>query len=379
VIVNATGLPGASKSTALFTAAAIYGPPDRYVINGTENGATTHFRSTRMHLLSNLPFCLDEVTNIAADVARNWAMSDTQPGIRGRLNPDGTPKKSFASDKSSITMSTANISLHSLLAQNNAAGSAAAVRVLEMTFQRLGIHKTYQVTTYLRELRNNYGHIGERYLRFVTEYRERCSIRVLAVLEALEKDGGMLPDERFWFAAAASALTGIDICNRLGLIRYNPKTIRQWFLDEQVPLLRGSVGEELNAVSPLSVITSYIASIHGDIVKTGSASENIYYLPNSRLMGHYDVDKEELILLKEGFRNYCQTKHQHAQPLLRRLLDEGVISEFDVRRTIGAGTNLAKGQATCFIVNMIHPSIASTETKKELLPPNIVPIRGPRK
>lgn len=379
VIIHATGESGASKSTAMFTGAAMWGRPDRYVVNGTENGATVHFRSTRMHLLSNLPFYLDEITHIAHDVAKNMAMDNTQSEVRGRLNSDGSPKKSYSSDKSSITLTSANISFHSLLAQHNQAGTASAVRVFELQFAKLGVHEPHQVHAYMRDLKQNYGHIGEAFARFVVRHREKAGRRVIETQDELERLGRMTPDERFWFAASAATLVGIEAANRVGLLRYDAGLHKDWLLEDQLPRLRGSVKDEAQATAPLTLLTDYLEIINGDIVKIGPKSDNIWHLPNNKLLGHYDVDKGELTLLKDGFRHFCATRGQYSQAILRQLLLDRVLSEFDVQRTLGAGTNLAKGQTRCFTINMMHPSIASTETKEKLLPPNIIPIRRPKR
>ena len=379
VIVHATGDSGASKSTAMFTGAAMWGRPDKYVVNGTENGATVHFRSTRMHLLSNLPFYLDEITHIAHDVAKNMAMDNTQSEVRGRLNSDGSPKKSYSSDKSSITLTSANISFHSLLAQHNQAGTASAVRVFELKFEKLGVHEPHQVHAYMRELKQNYGHIGEAFARFVVKNREKADRRVIETQDELERLGRMTPDERFWFSVSAANLVAIEAANRVGLLRYDFKLHKDWLLEDQLPRLRGNVKDEALATAPLTLLTDYLEIINGDIVKIGSKTDNVWHLPNNKLLGHYDVDKAELTLLKDGFRHFCATRGQYSQGILRQLLSEKVLGEFDVKRTLGAGTNLAKGQSTCFTVNMRHPSIASTETQEKLLPPNIIPMKRVRK
>jgi hypothetical protein len=379
VIVHAAGDPGASKSTALATVASLFGPPGKYVVNGTREGATAQYRMTRMHLLSNLPFCLDEITHIGADVARNFAMDNTQQEMRGRLNPDGTPRASFSSDKSSITLTTANISLHGLLAQGNNAGTAASVRVFELPFEKLGVHKPYEVDAYLRDMKLNFGHVGEYFTRFCVKNNAKVAARVVATQVALEKEAEMTPDERFWFAAAASALTAVEVSNKIGLLDYSYIKMRKWLLEDQLPRLRGQVKEEARSVSPFALLTSYIANIHGDIVRVGSISDQIYHIPNNRLMGHYDVDTQKLDLLKEGFRVFCASKDQYSQPILRALIRDGLVMDMDKGVVLGRGTEAAAGRANCFSVNMHHPAIAGSEPVKQLLPANVVPMRGIKK
>ena len=362
VILNATGAPGASKSTALYTAAAFWGNPDIYVVNGTKDGATTHFRTTRMSMLSNLPFCLDELTRIAADVAKDFAMGVTQPGDRGRLNPDGTPKASNTKPKSTIAMTTANVSLHSLLAANNNAGTAASVRVFEIEFKRLGVNKPFEAEAYMRGLRTNYGHIGEVFAATVVKHVGAVTKRVIAVVEDLCKAADMQPDERFWFAEAAVTLVAAEIGQRLHLTPFDPAQLREWFLTHQVPTMRGTVKDESTGNLPLTLLTDYLENINGDIVKGQKPLDprmpfNIDQKPMGRLMAHFDTDTRLMYVLKDGFRKFCEQRNQYSQTVLRELVSSGVVVGVDVKRVLGAGTTLAKGRSNCFTVNMAHPDI----------------------
>lgn len=376
VIVHAAGLSGASKSSGLFTAASFWGRPEDYVVDGREDGSTVNYRSSRVHMLSNLPFMLDEITLIAHDVAKSMALGASQKPPKGRLNSDASEKKAVSSDKSLIMMTTANVSFYSLLAHQNNAGTAAAVRVFELTFERLGIHETWDVNAYMRELKENYGWIGEEFTKFVLANRDKVRARVIAVQDQLEREGHMQPDERFWFAVAAAVLVGLDIAHRLGLLLYDTAMVRQWLLEHQLPRLRGDVHDEMIASAPLTLLTDYIAEKHGDIVKHGSRTDSTFHIPANRLLGHYDPEIGELLLLKEGFKHWCSLRNQYAQPLLRQLLRDGIVSTFDAKRTLGAGTSLAKGLSLCFIVNMAHPAVAAGEVKEKLMASNVVPIKG---
>jgi hypothetical protein len=100
-----------------------------------------------------------------------------------------------------------------------------------------------------------------------------------------------------------------------------------------------------------------------------TASETAYATntPHGALVGHYDVKAGVLYLLKQGFKDYCN----RAGAVSSRILDElsqprtasnmppmRIIVDRSVRRTLGAGTNLAKGQSYCFAVDMKHPEIS---------------------
>jgi hypothetical protein len=91
------------------------------------------------------------------------------------------------------------------------------------------------------------------------------------------------------------------------------------------------------------------------------------------MLGHYNIATTEMVLLKEGFREYCDRRKLPSQAILRTLLGDGVVTSFDKQFTLGSGTDHAKGRAMCFIVDMAHPAIARVPVP-QTIPPNITPL-----
>ena len=129
VILNASGEAGASKSTSLYAAASLWGQPELYPINGTNNGATTRGRNERVTTMANLPICVDEITHLPVKDAIDLVMSITQPGHRIRLTSEGIERNASGSYKATMMLATANNSLHGALSMDNAAGTAGSMRV----------------------------------------------------------------------------------------------------------------------------------------------------------------------------------------------------------------------------------------------------------
>jgi hypothetical protein len=100
--------------------------------------------------------------------------------------------------------------------------------------------------------------------------------------------------------------------------------------------------------------------------------DGIGHMPHGALLGHYDPSGSELVLLKEGFRDYCQRKGLFSQSILRTLLTENIVKDFDKKFTLGAGTPHAKGRSICFVVNLAHPDVLRT-TATPAMPSNITP------
>lgn len=364
VVVNASGDAGASKSTTLYTAASQWGHPKLYPINGTNNGATMRGRNERVTVLANLPIAVDEITHMPAKDAIDLAMSVTQPGHRIRLQTDGVERASIGSHKATTMLTTANNSLHSVLSLDNAAGTAGSMRVFEILFQARSVHKKHEADEYLFELEQHYGWIGERFMAYVLANRDKVVERVRKMMKAIDEEAQIQSSERFWSAIIAVVLVTAEIARELGLLMFSPDALRRWAIEHQIPHMRGVVKQEYS--DPLSVVADYLEQINGNIVvmrKGNGNISNILHQPRGgALLAHYDVDDGLMYVLKKAFKDHCARIGANSTKIIDDLHQHRdgarIIPLRETRRTLGAGTDLAKGQSWCFSINMAHPSVS---------------------
>jgi hypothetical protein len=364
-VVHAYGETGGSKSSALLTAASFWGNPKQYVLNCTDDGATKLYRTGRLGILNNMPLCLDEVTGIKEDVAKDFALGSSQSTGHSTMRRDSTPKGSLTgNERSSIIMSTANKSLQSLLAINNSAGVAAAMRVLDIHFDHLlRVHRPMEAEEYLIGLYENYGWIGENYMRVVVAKLDKVRAAILRKKNELADRGSQVSHERFWFSDATAAFVAGDIVRKLEYVVYDLDYMQDWFLKEQLPQMRGGISDELEASSPLAVLMDYFSHINPNILQTkkhpGMPKPNVLPEFRGQLLAHHMIEQNIIHVLKQDFRIYCQRRGRYSQEILRILFDEGIIISLDRKIALGEGTDLAKGRAWCFTVNLAHPKVAT--------------------
>ncbi|WP_309646730.1 DUF927 domain-containing protein, partial [Phenylobacterium sp.] len=367
VIINASGDAGASKSTSLYTAASLWGQPELYPINGTNNGATVRGRNERVTVLANLPVCVDEITHMPVKDAIDLAMSITQPGHRIRLETSGVERASVGSYKSTIMLATGNNSLHGLLSTDNAAGTAGSMRVFEIRFEANKVHKKHEADEYLHALKENYGHIGEAFILHVIKNLESVKKRIRAKTKEIDLELGIQSSERFWSAAIATILVACEIANELGLLSYDPVAMKQWVIDVQVPQMRGVVKDEYS--DPLAILGDYLEQINSNILvmekvrpQQGNLYNNLQRKPMGAMLAHYDTDEQMLYVLKKGFKDYCTRIGGNSIKILDDLhmVRDGsrIVANRNTRRTLGAGTEFAKAQSWCFSINMAHPDVS---------------------
>ena len=367
MIVNVSGESGASKTTGLYAAGSVWGEPETFPINGTKDGATIRARNERLAVMANLPACVDEITNMPFREAQDLALSISQPGHRLRLKTDGTERSGLGGFKSSIMIATANNSLHSALAMDNPAGTAGSMRVFEIIVRRGFAHTKAEADAFLRDLRDNYGHLGPALMAYAvpryTEIKQRIIDRQIEIDTAF----GIEPHERYWSAVPAVAEVICEICNDLGLLFYPVAGLRAWFA-QQLGTMRTIVKAEY--ATPLMIMTDFIDQIHSNIIVVtqeavifGNGSQrdaSTIQTPHGPLLGHYQQPAGQLALRRRGFRDHCARIGANANQVLDALHKDGVVVEREVKRTIGAGTCYAKTQSWCFVIDMTHPDIAAT-------------------
>lgn len=383
VVINLSGEAGASKSTTLYTGAALWANPKLWPINGTQRGATANARAQRIMTNANLPTCVDEITHLPAKDAIDLVMNITQPGHRLRLSTDGAERQVTDGYKSAIMIATANSSLHALLSTDNAAGTAGSMRVFEMKVTAQNVHTKAEADEFLRQLEQNYGHIGEVFASWVVRNRTLVEQRVQHWVRVIDERGRITSAERFWSAVVAAVLTAAEISKALGLLPYDAEALAEWVVAHQIPHMRGVVLEEYR--NPVGVLTDFIAQKQGNIVVVDRAtsigantagqhvaSEQAFAVnqPHGALLGHYDIRTGILVLLKQAFKDHCAMMGASSTRLLEELSTprafanqppRRIVIDRNARRTLGKGTNLAKGQAYCFVVDMNHPEIAGAQ------------------
>ena len=382
-IIHATGLPGASKSTTLFTAMSMWGHPQKMPLNGQSSGATANARDQIISVMNNLPVGMDEITNIAEDVAKEFALNVSQTSNqKERLKQDGSLKTVGGGDKSTLILTTGNASLHSILSRNNIAGDAGSMRVFEIVFQRPSKAGKALADRFMFDLCENYGHIGPALMRYAVDHYDEVVKMVQD--ERIKLDGlvDLDPHERLWSADGAAALAIGRLAHKLGLLPFNANAIRDWLVNVQFPAMRGTVKDQYPSAA--EILTSFIEANGDSIVYVPEGNTSILREPRNTLKGRYEASSGLLWLTKNAFSDYCAMRRAPYQQYVNELAISHVITDRNIRKVLTTGTNIAPTRSWCFCVNMRHEEMGDLGATADRLAegrPNlrIVPIDKSRK
>ena len=370
VIVNASGDAGASKSTTLYTGASLWGQPELYPINGTNDGSTANARNERVATLANLPVCVDEITHMDVKAAQNLTMNVTQPNPKkDRCERTGAIQLESESYKSTIMFTTGNNSVHSMLSSNNSAGTAGSMRVFEILFKHTMVHKKYEADAYWRELKQNHGHIGERFMMYVVQHVDAIDKRVQQKMREVDQAANILSSERFWSATVATILVANEIATDLGLLSYPQADVYDWVMGPQIAHMRGVVHDEYS--TPIGVLSDYLESINAGVIVTdrtqiAGGQVPILKAPQGALLAHYDVHEQCMWVLKKNFKDYCVRDGSNMLQILDALHKDAlttngrtttVVGHKRTKKKLGANTDYGKAVSYCFTIDMTDPRV----------------------
>ena len=335
LIVNMTGPSGASKTTVLYAAAGLWGRPDKISMGAGEDDATALGRSGRVRMLNNIPVCVDELTLMPADAVKRLAMAITQPGDRVVQTKDGREKRIPDTNKATVMLGTSNNSMHALLAQHSAAGTAGSMRVCEVETPRLDVHTKAQGDAFIRQLHQHYGHLGPEFIRHFVKNKAAVEAEFVKVMATVDFRGKMGQDERFHSAAFTCAIVALRIAKRLGLLSFSPDTVAEWLLGPQLQAMRGVVRESYS--EPIDVLHAYVDSVAGNLLVVeqqpegmGSKGKMVWVVerkPQGALKGRLETTQDLLFLSLQDFRDYCDRRNLPYHTTVSKLIADKVLAK----------------------------------------------------
>jgi len=354
---------GCGKSTALMAGMSFWGHPELTSINGVKGkGMTEKARDEFMYTLRNLPVGVDEITTIDEEDAKALAYNISQTTDRGRLNNKGelvVRPIAEGSIKAAIMMITTNRSMHTMLSANSSTGSASSQRVIEMNVPVQPRHLKRAADEFINGILENYGHIGEAFMRFVVEHREVVTQTVRDMVIKVDEKGSLTPAERFLSADIACVLVACKISHDLGLLPFKWKTIRDYAMIELIPKMRGIIAEEY--LNPTTFLCGLIDDVLEEAVITshlpGSTSVD-RCPPNGAISARYERSNKTLWVTLDRVKLQAVRKRVDYSHFVQQLMDMKLILDKNVRKTLGAGTDFSGARAYTYVIDMSRPELA---------------------
>lgn len=361
---------GTGKSTALVGAASVWGRREGL---GLTNDDTRVSKALTLGALGNLPVIYDEIAIRDPDAIRSFVVGFTNGRDKMRATRGGDIKHT-ASTWQTILISAANTSLVDVLSLQNTP-EAPAYRILELPLAIPLDMRHAQGDRLRRILRNNSGHAGAIYLRWLLQPDNLRWVQTM--LERTTKQvwerTKWTSDARFWVRTiAAIAVAGV-VVKQLDLVDFSIDRILDWLLTTMI-----SHRAEKNSPNfAVSTLAEYLNEHIGNTLVMPGAfvagkHDRPILVPRLRVTIRFEIASNRYLIATGPLRDWMARREMNFTETVNALEKMQVVVRKKLMATLGAGSDTPGGQTWCVEVNGAHEAIRGTVDKAVLMDNNVV-------
>jgi hypothetical protein len=325
---------GTGKTTALRMAMSVYGHPTELIAKKSD---TLNAKMQWLAIMRNLPFCVDEITNMLAEEFSELVYGMSQGKGKERMTAGGNELRINDTTWQTISLCSSNASFYEKLTNLKGSPDGEMMRLIEYR-----IHPTDAIATdvgkamFDQQLMENYGHAGPIFIKYVLENLEETEEACMAIQARLDRELQLTQRERFWSSGVSANLTAGFIAKMLGLIDWDMNRLYQWAC-AMVVGLRDEI--EAPATNTAQIIGDFINRymqnilVIDDMVDQRSNVASIARMePKGELVIRFEPDTKLMFITAKKFKEYCVIYQINYKETLKKLKDEGVFLRSDVKR-----------------------------------------------
>ena len=359
---------GTGKSSALQVAQAVWGDPRRGVnaLNDTTNSVTKKFG-----MLRNLPAYWDEIR--MRDEVQGFIRMLFQLG-QGKEKQRLTSNAKMQEMGTWATITTVATNEPVLDHVDAIAGNtnAGRLRVFEIDVPVRSL-PDLTVSRKVRDLEDNYGHVGEDYAVWLSHNHAKLDALVPRMQQQVAKDLNATNDERFWVALVAVLLVAAHIAHQRRYITIDPASFKDWIYTQ----FRSQRGEVVKQFLPpsqraISFVIDYIEKFRDQMIvvdhvttRSQKSFGTVHHVPEMReFLGMIAVKDRKLRLKKAPFNEWVyMVKRDSPSSILEQLYKLGA---HDTKSSMAISASTASITRVAAIdIDLNHPALTSILTEPE--------------
>jgi hypothetical protein len=359
---------GTGKTTSLHMCNSVYGHPRLLC---AVKGDTMNAKVMRLGIMNNLPFTVDELTNMNAADFSELAYCMSQGRGKDRLKQSTNEMRVNLTSWSCISPCSSNASFYEKMAMGKRNPDGEMMRLIEYKIDYSdAIDPAVAKNMFDHQLMQNYGHAGDIYIDWLVKNLEEAKSILLATQAKIDRELKLTQRERIWSAALAANITGGRIAKRLGLIDWDMKAIYLWATN----MLADMRGEVVPPMSDVSAIIAEFLNRHMQnyvIVKDKTDTRSGFepmptHEPKGELMIRQEPDTNKMYLAIKPFKEDCVKYQINYKETLKELKAKGILLKLENKR-LSKGMQVVTPAVYCMVLDMNHPDFASiapaTETQ----------------
>jgi hypothetical protein len=354
---------GTGKSTVLYMCNSVYGAPVELAATWQDTLAA---KIHKLGVMNNLPYTIDEMTNMQAADFSTLAYSISQGRGRDRMKQSANEMRSNQTSWATIALCSSNASFTERLTGSKSNPEGELMRLLEYPIDNNGIIPADEAKhMFDHQLRENYGHAGEIYLKWLVTNKEDAVSSALEIQAKVDREGKLTQRERFWSATIATNMTGGLIAKKLGLIDWDLMRIYLWATGTMLPTVRDACAAPVSEVSAIvgDYINRHIQNVlivAGEIDRRTSKFSAPLVEPKGPLLIRYEPDTKKMFLMAKAFKDDCVKVQINYKDTVSQLKMKGILVDSGVKR-LAKGMRLESPGVHSLVLDCSHADFSSVD------------------
>jgi hypothetical protein len=338
---------------------------------------TENYYTASLTFYSNLPYYVDEATNIDPAALDDVIYNITQGEGKGRMRADSSLRNK--GEWQTMLITSSNASLRQRLRAIRGTTVATQMRLLEFTVTAPEYVREWGETARV-VLPNNWGVAGDAYASVLAQLdHDALRADLLQMEQFLSQWMGCGSNERFWVGAVTCNIAGLMIAQACGIIaNVNIKRLLLW-IKAELAEARARIGaQQTNWTEALAQFVNdnsdcrlVVQKFPDGIVErtdggTGNArrlTHSELVVPRGRLIIHQDVSAREMWIRKKSLEQWCTKSNVDMNALCKALAKEKIAKDVNRKCTLGVGTNHSTGtQERCLVVDLSKLDFPAEQT-----------------
>ena len=356
---------GTGKSTVLKMCNSVYGHPDKLLAQETDTFA---HKMNRLGIMNNLPYTIDEITNMPPEKVSTLLYGVSQGIGPGRMQSQNNIERRNDTSWALIALASSNASMAEKLSLMKQFADGEIMRLLEDRIEQTNnLSKPQANKLFEGKLLSNYGVAGESYIQYLTQNLPKVIDIAKRCQERLDREVGLDAKERFWSAVIACNITGAYVAKALNLIDLDVDRVYRWAMSDLVPTLRDQITEpEIDFIGVLGAYQNAnwnkFLIIDGEADKRTAIQPSPIQEPRNEMIGRWEPDTGVVYIFTRSLRTFCAEQQIIFKDFIKSLTAQG-IAKGSIKKRLGKGTALDSAPVD---THMFNDTFIPSDVKEEL-------------
>ena len=326
---------GTGKTTILHMCNSVWGHP-KELCNGPKD--TENARITALGIKGNLPFVVDEITNLPASAASDLLYAMSNGKGKERMEANGNKLRANNTKWQTISLCSSNASfVEKLRGGYKGRPDGELMRMLEYKIDySSALDVEFAKQMFDHQLMENYGHAGLKYAEWLVCNRETAQLWFHETQQKIDRELRLTQRERFWSGMLAANLTGGRIAKRLELHDWDMKEIYQFSAE----MIHGTRNETTPPpIDCMQIVGDYINRHINNVLVVNDKADartNMELFPivepKGELLIRWEPDTKRMFLVVNAFRKDCAESQTSYADTVKELETRGILKRSDTKR-----------------------------------------------